>query len=306
MQVFFQRYLWTLNLVVVAIAGVMSARTVSAVAAARLAQPPSAEPSKTARPALTNVRSTVDPKALAAIFGMTVPDPEAAPAEVEPETTPGDEVPTTINATLVATIVADPEDYSAAVITDNNSRETSVYGIGDLLQGAATVVKVEERRVLLNNRGRTEYLEMDGEAKPGATAGGAVAAVTPASADKEEEKEGEIGDGIRKVAENEYVVAQEEIEKTLSNLNTIATQARIVPAFKNGVAQGFKLFSIRPGSLYAKIGIQNGDVIKKINGYDINSPDKALEVYQKLKDARDVTVELERRGRTVKKSYSIE
>ena len=32
-------------------------------------------------------------------------------------------------------------------------------------------------------------------------------------------------------------------------------------AFKDGVAQGFKLISIRPDSIYSKIGIVNGDVI---------------------------------------------
>ena len=79
-----------------------------------------------------------------------------------------------------------------------------------------------------------------------------------------------------------------------------------MPAFKSGVAVGFKLFSIRPDSLYAKIGLQNGDVIRKINGYEMNSPDKALEIYQKLRDATRIEIELERRGDTVRKSYSIE
>ena len=41
-------------------------------------------------------------------------------------------------------------------------------------------------------------------------------------------------------------------------MNQIATQARIVPSFKNGVANGFKLFSIQPGSLYSAIGVENG------------------------------------------------
>ena len=56
------------------------------------------------------------------------------------------------------------------------------------------------------------------------------------------------------------------------------------------------MFSIRPKSIYAKIGIQNGDVINKINGYELNSPDKALEVYQRLKDSKTISIELERRG----------
>jgi general secretion pathway protein C len=82
-------------------------------------------------------------------------------------------------------------------------------------------------------------------------------------------------------------------------------QARIVPAFKDGVSTGFKLFSIRPDSIYSKIGVQNGDVIRRINGYDLNSPEKALEVYSKLKEANRIDIELERSGSVVRKTYNI-
>ena len=61
-----------------------------------------------------------------------------------------------------------------------------------------------------------------------------------------------------------------------------------------------------PDSLYAKIGVQNGDVIRRINGYEMNSPAKALEIYQKLRDAHRIEVELERRCDTLRKTYSIE
>ena len=96
-----------------------------------------------------------------------------------------------------------------------------------------------------------------------------------------------------------------EIDKTLSNLNDVAMQARIVPAFKDGVAQGFKLFSIRPDSIYTKIGVQNGDVLKRINGYDLNSPEKALEIYSKLKEASRIDIEIERNGAAVRKTYNV-
>ena len=91
----------------------------------------------------------------------------------------------------------------------------------------------------------------------------------------------------------------------LGNLSSVATKARIVPSFKNGKPNGFKLFSIKPGSIYAKIGLKNGDVIQKVNGYEMNSPDKALEIYQKLKNAQNVTVDVQRRGRSMTMNYSI-
>ena len=82
-------------------------------------------------------------------------------------------------------------------------------------------------------------------------------------------------DGVE-IADNKYDVKKSVLDGTLSNLNSVATQARIVPSFKNGVANGFKVFSIQPNSFYSAIGVENGDVVQKINGYEINSPDKAL------------------------------
>jgi general secretion pathway protein C len=82
-------------------------------------------------------------------------------------------------------------------------------------------------------------------------------------------------------------------------LYDLAMQARIVPAFRDGVAIGFKLFAIRPGSLYADAGIQNGDVIESINGYDLTSPDKALEMYSLLTHGDRFDIEVERNRATI-------
>ena len=67
--------------------------------------------------------------------------------------------------------------------------------------------------------------------------------------------------------------------------------------------QGFKLFSIHPDSIYSKIGIQNGDVIKRINGNDVNSPGKALEIFSGLRDASGIDIEIERNGNNLQLRY---
>ena len=76
-------------------------------------------------------------------------------------------------------------------------------------------------------------------------------------------------------------------------------QARIVPAFKDGAGAGLQalLASARTPST-RRSASQNGDVIKRINGFDLNSPEKALEVYSKLKEATRIDIEIERNGST--------
>ncbi len=168
------------------------------------------------------------------------------------------------------------------------------------------MLEIERARVIILNNNRREFI--DGTAGDGSTpvaaaptpiqvAAGPVNTNPPASQ--------ALGAGIRSVTENEYEVPRAEIDKTLSNLNDVAMQARIVPAFKDGVAQGFKLFSIRPDSIYSRIGVQNGDVIRRINGYDLNSPEKALEIYSKLKESSRIDIEIERNGSVVRKTYNV-
>lgn len=102
--------------------------------------------------------------------------------------------------------------------------------------------------------------------------------------------------GIKKIDDTHYEVSRELLEKVLSDPTIAARGARIVPSVRDGKANGFKLYAIRPNSVYARLGLQNGDTITAVNGHDLTSPDKALEVYTKVKSARKLTVSLIRRG----------
>lgn len=87
--------------------------------------------------------------------------------------------------------------------------------------------------------------------------------------------------------------------------SVVAAQARIVPSFRSGVAVGFKLFSIRPGSLFALAGLENGDIITRLNRVDITTPDRALEMYGALRDKGEIEVEVIRRHHTLHLAISV-
>ncbi|MEO1173965.1 MAG: hypothetical protein AAFX94_18250 [Myxococcota bacterium] len=79
----------------------------------------------------------------------------------------------------------------------------------------------------------------------------------------------------------------------------LGTHNRIVPSFRDGKPNGFKLFAIKPGSPYALLGFQSGDVVERVNGKPINGPDRALEIYQELRFAKTIIVSLRRNGKRV-------
>ncbi|MFO7736647.1 MAG: type II secretion system protein GspC [bacterium] len=108
---------------------------------------------------------------------------------------------------------------------------------------------------------------------------------------------------IRKLDDGRYVIKREDIMKATTNLNSLAREARIVPS-PDG--DGFRIFRIRPNSIYKKIGIQNGDVVQSINGIDISSPDKALQAYQKLRNADKLSLNIKRNNKKESLEYVVE
>jgi hypothetical protein len=91
-------------------------------------------------------------------------------------------------------------------------------------------------------------------------------------------------------------LTREGIDKLLANPMDLARQTRIVPAMRDGKLSGIKLYSIRPGSVLALLGFQNGDLILTVNDGDLSSPAKALELMTALRTVKHIAVVGERAG----------
>src|SRR5262245_19174615 len=73
------------------------------------------------------------------------------------------------------------------------------------------------------------------------------------------------------------------------------SQALIVP--NPGGGGGFLVRQIQPGSLYEKLGLKPGDVIKNVNGQALASMEDVMRLYQQFGTAQRVLVEVQRQGR---------
>jgi general secretion pathway protein C len=325
LEVFLKKYGWVANLVLLATAAWLLAKTVNTAVGAAIRPTPRVETGGGPAAPATQAFATLDVDKLYPLIGQKPPpvvvagSVDAAPPP--PKTCSDMQAPpvaTSLRAQLVAGIVAERPRSSVAVITDKSNGQTRSFGIGEPVMGSdlLSVERIRDERdpagrafrvvAIVCHDGRKEFIDFD-------TGGGAttVSVAPNVGVVPVPHPAGDPGtpglppDGIRKTSDNKYEVKKSVLDGTLSNLNSVATQARIVPSFKNGVANGFKVFSIQPNSFYSAIGVENGDVVQKINGYEINSPDKALEIYQKLREARHVTVDLERNGQTIRKEYNV-
>jgi general secretion pathway protein C len=207
-------------------------------------------------------------------------------------------LPLKLLAIMYAPAPADPR-WSMAIIRDNDEKTAGPYAIGSKLR-ETTISEIDEVRVYLDfGGGRIEYLELLDRPAP---APGAPAAAPAAPADP---FAAELDKGIKKTGPNSFEVQHSTLDALLGNMGALSRAARIVPETRDGKSIGFRLFSIKPDGPFGKIGLQNGDVISAINGLEMTSPDKALEVYTKLKTANHLSVGLERNGQKITEDYNI-
>ena len=94
-------------------------------------------------------------------------------------------------------------------------------------------------------------------------------------------------------------------DETLQDPKAALRSVRVVPEMKDGAIIGLRLFGIRPKSLLASLGLQNGDRLESINGFSLTSPEKALEAYARLTTASELRVRLNRGGKPVEISVTI-
>jgi len=220
-----------------------------------------------------------------------------APGGLGSATAPIEGVPkTTLNLRLVGTVLVSSGEYRLAAIEMKGSKEQKLYRIRDSVSGA-TIVSVERNRIGLLNNGRLEVLEIDYSKSSGAKSGA-----------------GRFGGGsglglkdIVESGENNYLVSRRYADSQLKNMSRLLTQVRAVPNMdKNGVTNGFKLFSIKKGSLFSKIGFKNHDVVQRINGVEINSAEKGLELFQALRNESSFEIDLLRKKQKTSLRFSIQ
>jgi general secretion pathway protein C len=116
----------------------------------------------------------------------------------------------------------------------------------------------------------------------------------------------EIADKIEKVSETEFNVDRAVVDNILENQAQLMRTARIVPEKgADGKTVGIRLFGVRPNTLLGTLGLQNGDRLETINGFEMASPERALEAYARLRSASKLTIKITRRGQPVTLDFNI-
>jgi general secretion pathway protein C len=192
---------------------------------------------------------------------------------------------TSLEVRLRGTVYREKGD-SLAIIEDLKTRKQDLYHVGDMILGEAKLIAVSRNKVYLERDGKQEILEVyeKAEEKPGEMPAGTPPVRRPIP----------TGTGIRRLSGDQYRIPREDLKGAFENMNQLLTQVRVVPNFKDGEPDGFKLLSIKRGSIIHQAGLRDGDIVKRVNGIEIDSPEKAFEIYEQVKNEPLITVEVVR------------
>jgi len=302
MQNLIKRYFWVLGAAVVMVCSVFAAKATSHILEAKFLGDPDHAPHVT-----PVIQTPVAPKPTKSKDGSTLSARDIFCSECTPSPTvassnPNDIQNTTLPLILLATNVGTTPAQSYATIINTENQRQGSFGVGDPVPGASGKLKeIHFKYIDFENGGHIERLVLQGQQAPVA----APVAATETPAGDGDELQAAIDSGIKKIDDTTYEIDKSLVDKVLANPMGVAKGARVVPAVSNGKPNGFKLYAIRPQSIFGLIGLQNGDTIKAINGSEMTTPDAALGLYTKLRNASHLSVQVDRRGETLTLDYTI-
>jgi general secretion pathway protein C len=152
----------------------------------------------------------------------------------------------------------------------------SAYCTGeDVVPGARLESVLRDRIVIVRGGAREAVLMKDAEETPGA----AVAAAVPPM--------------VQPLGSQRQRVDRRQLQQQLGRPEFLS-QALIVP---NPGGGGFLVREVQSGSLYEKLGLRPGDVIRNVNGQPITNMDDVMRLYQQFSSAERVLVDVQRQGR---------
>ena len=211
------------------------------------------------------------------------------PKQPEPEPEPEPDLDldqTRLPLTLIGTMLMGPPGFSSAVIGNKGRGKTEVRLEGDALEKhpKVTVAKIERGRVILQNGSRLEELRLtEDKGTKTITPPTRTARRSRRTSSPTPKKSNSLVDQLAELAAS---------GGGLRDAKNLFNQAKIVPKWSAGEMTGVEVRDIEAGSLYEKVGLQDGDIITSFNGIKLDSTGAAAQVLSQLSEAEKFEIEL--------------
>jgi type II secretion system protein C len=196
-----------------------------------------------------------------------------------------------VNLVLIGT-VAGPKELSYAVFK-NAAGIQEVFRVGENIYGIGRLYNVKNDRALIRQGEKITEIPIEDIVKVKEVKAQAPATGASSSA------------FVRMIGRGSYIVDQARLQQMIANPGQMMTDARLRPNTADGRQEGFVLGEVKPNGIYQSLGLQDGDVLLRINEYDISNPERALQAFTALKGLDRVQIDLIRSGSRMTMTYQI-
>lgn len=196
-----------------------------------------------------------------------------------------------LGLTLIGVIAfAGNPSKSRAVIASEEPQLTQSYRIGDSVS-SATIEDIESDRVVLRYAGHKCILM---QRAGGSTTSRSAPAETSVSQ--------------RNVGRPTVPATSEPAGQPsgrLGYVENVFRHATIEPHVQDDRVDGLRISGLEQSPLAASIGLRNDDVVRRVNGQELTSKQKAFQVLQKARSQSELDIEIVRDGRTRNLSFDL-
>ena len=178
---------------------------------------------------------------------------------------------------------------SSVILEDRASKAQKLYHLNETVQEVGAIVQVEQDRVLFRAGLQEEWLILD--IAKGSPASGPAPARTAERLQPAHRQPRSVptDSGRTRVA-----IDRKELAVIAQDPAHVFGQARPVPVVANGRTDGFLLDAVNHYGIYGQLGILSGDVVKRINGVEMDDVGRFVSVLRQLKDERTIRIDIVR------------
>ncbi len=177
---------------------------------------------------------------------------------------------------------------SSLVVLEGSTN--GIYKVGDHLPQGGTVHEIEKNRIYVVNKNCPEYIELaiDLPKDPRLSR-------SPQNASGAAYKE----DGFERNG-NATTATKQWVNNLLTNdFAKTLEEAKASPNIVGGQVKGFSITNITPNSVYAKLGLRDGDVVSAINGIELNDAARAIQTLNSMRNENTIEMQVVRGGQTI-------
>ena len=212
--------------------------------------------------------------------------------------TPQDAPDTQLRLTLKGVVASADMIDAWAIIADRMNNEDS-YGLESTLPGGAILKEIYTDRIILQHNGRLETLRLPTNN---------ITSAKPSSSNshrsnrrntrmkKNKFRSSRSSGNVTRVSSAGTAVLKGYRDKLLNDPQSVMNTVRAEPYRQAGRLKGYRIFPGRDKNLFGQLGLEPGDVVTSVNGIELDSPLKGLEVMQNITDASEVSVDVLRNG----------